>query len=183
MDDETEDGCRGWPRGGFIAHVISNTNTDTKRRRDSPRPAGTGVSVSRLVYYDTTPLRMRMAPSIAVSWQAAGPRALAALCHLPALWRGTQPLAQGARPPLSSSTLGELQVCARCCRVADAAGNPKIFRCAVKERKKERKQRTQGASPGCEVTDCTPSAPSAREGCEEGTPPPHRDFKKRGVVR
>ena len=37
--------------------------------------------------------------------------------------------------------------------------------------------------PGCAVDDCTPSAPSApREGWEDGTPPPHRDFKERSVV-
>ena len=44
------------------------------------------------------------------------------------------------------------------------------------EKRKKKENDTASA-----VNDCTPSAPSAREGWEDGTPP-HRDFKERSVV-
>ena len=48
---------------------------------------------------------------------------------------------------------------------------------ASPERKKDRKQTTQAPKKERKKTD------NPREGWEDGTPPPHRDFKERCVVR
>ena len=49
------------------------------------------------------------------------------------------------------------------------------------KRKKERKQTTQQRD-GRTVKERKKTA-NPREGWEDGTPPPHRDFKERGVMR
>ena len=53
----------------------------------------------------------------------------------------------------------------------------------IKERKKERKQTTQGRDGRTARQKERKKTDNPREGWEDGTPPPHRDFKERCVVR